>query len=136
MEAHHAIDSTRVYATGFSNGAVFTYLLWAHRAPKLAAIAECAGRLWDTEHLNVARPFLAIAGQADRTLPFCSQEWSIEDAKQVNHATGPGQPLGTHCTKYPSTSMTPVVTCIHPGAHVIPPWAPAQIVAFFKAHSL
>jgi hypothetical protein len=42
--------------------AQFSYLLWAERGKVLAAIGECAGRLWDTEHLTQPRAFLAVAG--------------------------------------------------------------------------
>jgi hypothetical protein len=35
---------------------------------------------------------------------------------------------------YTSTTHTPVVTRIHPGGHVYPPWAPMSIVEFFKNH--
>jgi hypothetical protein len=40
------------------------------------------------------------------------------------------------CTLYASAggNRTPVKTFIHQGAHVYPPWAPLQIVKFFKAH--
>ena len=39
------MDETRIYATGFSNGAGFTYLLWAARPTVFAAFAPVAGRL-------------------------------------------------------------------------------------------
>src|SRR5215468_54852 len=65
MHQKFAVNDERVYATGFSNGAVFSYLLWAERGQTLAAIGECAGRLWDSEHLTLPRALLAIAGQAD-----------------------------------------------------------------------
>src|SRR5437588_402601 len=62
------------------------------------------------------------------------QQQSIEQARQVDNATGSGQTCGQYCTFYPSTSQTPVKTFIHPGGHVYPPWAPAEVVKFFKAH--
>jgi polyhydroxybutyrate depolymerase len=136
VELSYSVDTKRVYVTGFSNGAVFSYLLWAKRAHTLAAIAECAGRLWQSEHLAVPRPLLAIAGTADKTDPFCVQQATIEDARLVNSATGPGQPCGPFCTVYPSTTLTPVKTYIHPGGHVYPSWASQETVKFFKAHSL
>src|SRR5262249_44760247 len=36
------VDGTRIYATGFSNGANFTYLLWAERPGLFAAYAPVA----------------------------------------------------------------------------------------------
>ena len=136
MRQKYSVDDDRIYTTGFSNGAIFSYLLWAERSNVIAAIGEVAGRLWDSEHLTQPRPVLAIAGQADTTDPFALQQQSIENARQVDSATGPGQPCGQYCTFYSSATHTPVKTFIHPGAHVYPPWAPDEIVKFFKAHHL
>ena len=108
-----------------------------------AAIGEVAGRLFDPEHLTQPRAVLAIAGKADTTDPFTLQQQTIEnDDRPADSATGPGQQCpvpsgaasGTKCTFYTSTTHTPVKTLIHPGAHVYPPWAPEEIVTFFKAH--
>lgn len=134
MRQKFSVDDSRIYVTGFSNGASFSYLLWAERPGTIAAIGEVAGRLYQTEHLTQARSILAIAGKLDTTDPFASQEQSIENDRQVDNATAPGQPCGPNCTFYASTTRTPVKTFIHPGAHVYPPWAPGEIVKFFKAH--
>jgi polyhydroxybutyrate depolymerase len=128
------VDESRVYATGFSNGATFSYLLWAERGKALAALAICAGRLWPSEHLALPRAVVVIAGRADQTVPFALQEQTIEIDREADHATGPGQQCGPICKLYPSPLQTPVVTWIHPGGHVYPPWAPPAFVDFFKAH--
>jgi polyhydroxybutyrate depolymerase len=134
MKQTYIVDSDRIYTTGFSNGGGFSYLLWAERGKTLAAIGECAGRLQDSTHLTQPRAFLAIAGQMDKTDLFAWQQQSIERAQQADNAPGPGQACGQNCTFYPSTTQTPVKTFIHPGGHVYPPWAPAEIVKFFKNH--
>lgn len=143
MHQKFAVDDERVYCTGFSNGAIFSYLLWAERPQIIAAIGETAGRLWDSEHLTQPRALLAIAGTMDTTDPFDKQKATIDnDARPVDNATGPGQPCpvpngaanGTTCTLYSSTTHTPVKELIHPGAHVYPSWAPLEIVTFFKNH--
>jgi polyhydroxybutyrate depolymerase len=144
LQQQYTIDDRRIYTTGFSNGGIFSYLLWAERAKTIAAIGEVAGRLWDTEHITEPRPILAIAGHQDTTDPFALQEASIKQAQTADSAPDPGQqcvaPSGsaphTECTFYPSTTQTPVKKFIHPGAHVYPPWAPAEIVKFFKNHHL
>ena len=141
MRQKYFIDDDRVYTTGFSNGAIFSYLLWAERSKVIAAVGEVAGRLWDSEHLTQPRSILAIAGLVDTTDPYAMQVASIENARQVDQATGDGQncpvpngAVGTKCTLYPSTTQTPVKTLIHSGGHVYPVWAPAVLVAFFKNH--
>ena len=45
LRERFAIDDDRVYATGYSNGGMFTYLLWAERSRVFAAFAPVAARL-------------------------------------------------------------------------------------------
>jgi polyhydroxybutyrate depolymerase len=134
LKQNYTVDNTRIYSTGFSNGGNFSYLLWAERSNVIAAIGEVAGRLAETESLTTPRAFLAVAGTADTTDPFAVQQQSIETAKKVDNANVAGQSCGQSCTFYQSTSQTPVKTFIHSGGHVYPPWAPAEIVKFFKNH--
>jgi len=133
MEQKYTVDTRRIYTTGFSNGGLFSYLLWAERAKTIAAVGEVAGRLDPAETLTTPRALLAVAGQQDTTDPFAMQLQTIQDARQVDGATGAGQPCGPYCRFYASPK-TPVRTYIHPMGHVYPPWAPFQIVRFFKAH--
>ncbi len=79
---------------------------------------------------------VVIGGTNDNVVPFADQQQTIDLARQIDNATGPGQPCGPICTRYPSTSQTPVVTRIHNGGHVYPPWAGAAIVEFLKLHKL
>src|SRR5262249_52351740 len=39
LKKDYKVDTRRIYATGHSNGGGFTYLLWAERGDKLAAVA-------------------------------------------------------------------------------------------------
>lgn len=51
----HAIDATRVYVTGHSNGGFMVYQLALHLADRIAAFAPVAGSLWgDNTYLNTA----------------------------------------------------------------------------------
>jgi polyhydroxybutyrate depolymerase len=143
MHQKFTVDDERVYSTGFSSGAVFSYLLWAERPQIIAAIGETAGRLWDSEHLTQPRALLAIGGSLDTTDIFAKQKATIDnDARPADSATGPGQPCPlpsgapslTTCTFYSSTTQTPVKELIHPAAHIYPSWAPPEIVTFFKNH--
>src|SRR5262249_11912799 len=56
------LDDTRIYATGFSNGANFTCLLWAERPGLFAAYAPVAARLRSSVHLTQPKPIFHIAG--------------------------------------------------------------------------
>lgn len=65
------IDTSRVYATGLSNGAMFTSFLICERSEVLAAAAPVAG-VTDSESCTGAEPvpLLAIHGTADPILLF------------------------------------------------------------------
>src|SRR5947207_15792279 len=95
LRQKYTIDEERIYATGFSNGAGFSYLLWAERGKTLAAIGACAGRLSPAEHLSVPRALVAIAGQADTTNPFAVQQQTIEIARQADSSTYESLTCGT-----------------------------------------
>jgi polyhydroxybutyrate depolymerase len=128
------VDDSRIYSTGFSNGAIFSYLLWAERGRVLAAVAVCSGHLADGEHLTVPRPVVVIGGESDPLIPLTVLQQDIQLDRQINGASAPGQTCGPLCKLYPSAGSTPVVTYIHPGGHFLPPWASPAIVEFFKLH--
>ena len=136
LRQRYRVDPRRIYATGFSNGAIFSYLLWAERAKTIAAVGSVAGLLDPSETLTVPRALIAVSGRQDPVSPFSVQMQSVERARQVDHATGAGVPCGQGCTFYasPAGNKTPVKTLVHAGGHVYPPWAPISIVRFFKAH--
>jgi len=142
LRQQFSVDEGRVYSMGFSNGAFFSYLLWSARPKRIAAFAICAGKLFPSDHLTEPRPLVAIAGRNDPRVSFQIQQQAIDTARQLDQALGEGLPCpapggspgGTECTRYTSTTQTPVVTLIHPGGHVYPPWASDPVVKFFKAH--
>jgi len=78
------VDSTRIYATGFSNGAIFSYLLWAERGKVLAAVGIVAGRLDPAEHLTLARSATMIAARATT---FCHSPTSNRQFKLPDRLT-------------------------------------------------
>jgi polyhydroxybutyrate depolymerase len=65
------VDSRRIYATGFSNGASMTFRLGRELAARLAAIAPVAGSDW-LEEPTLARPvsLLYITGTQDPLNPI------------------------------------------------------------------
>lgn len=71
IEADHCIDTTRVYATGLSDGALFSSLLACTMADRFAAVAPVAGVAMP-KGCNPARPIpvLAFHGTADPILLF------------------------------------------------------------------
>ena len=103
------VDDARIYATGFSNGANFTYLLWAERPAVFAAFAAVAGRLRPSVQPTRPRPLLHIGGTRDVSIRFADQRDAIEKAKRVDGVGGTGESCGGGCTLFGSPDGTPVM---------------------------
>jgi polyhydroxybutyrate depolymerase len=131
------VDEARIYSTGFSNGAGFTYLLWAERPAIFAAFAPVAGRLRPSVQPREPKPVFQVAGTADETVPFASQQEAIDMARRVDGASGAGTACGKGCTTYRSLGGPPgmtVMTWIHVGGHEYPSDTSARIAKFFRDH--
>jgi polyhydroxybutyrate depolymerase len=67
----YPVDSTRIYATGFSNGAQMTYRLAAELSDRIAAIAAMSGgRAAGARRPARPVPILHIHGMADTVYPL------------------------------------------------------------------
>jgi polyhydroxybutyrate depolymerase len=119
LHMRFTVDDTRVYATGFSNGARMVYLLWATRSKLFAAFAPVAGMLSTEASFPEPKPVFHVGGREDHTNEFAEQMKSVEMARAANRAT-----------------RTPVETYIHGGGHIWPSDATARIVAFLRTKTL
>jgi polyhydroxybutyrate depolymerase len=112
-------DSKRIYATGHSNGAGFTFCLWGTHPDTFAAVAPVAGG--GGRFLTGATPCPALI-IGDRKDPIVSwestQQPAIDAAKKLNG------------------DKFPVEVIEHNEGHAYPGIAPAKIVAFFKKFAL
>ena len=131
----YAVDRDRIYATGFSNGGVFTYVLWAERSNVFAALAPCAGLPLPGVHVKVPKPAFIVAGEADPLVKIENQRAMIEEVRKLDGATSTGKQVDL-AILYPSDQGTPVETLVHSAGHVLPKEAPKLIVDFFRAHEL
>ena len=136
LEKKFPVDKNRVYVTGFSNGGLFTNLLWGEHPNVVAAFAPCAGPPSRGVKLTAPKPVFIVAGEKDAIVPIAVQRAAIEQARNLDHAESKGHTTDAGVTIYDSQSGTPVQSLIHPGGHVLPPEAPHLIVEFFKAHEL
>jgi polyhydroxybutyrate depolymerase len=133
LRESYKVDETRIYSTGFSNGGMFTYLLWAERPTLFAAFAPVAARLRPSVKPTQPKPLFHVAGTQDSVVRFTDQQQAIEVAKQVDGVTGDGAACGGGCTLYTS-ARADVMTWIHPGAHDYPPGTSERIVKFLREH--
>jgi polyhydroxybutyrate depolymerase len=135
LRKKYSIDDTRIYATGFSNGAAFTFLLWAERPNVFAAYAVVAGRLRPSVQPKQPRPMLHVAGVSDAQIAYADQRDAIVTAIAVNGVRSQSERCGNGCTVYGGSTPSPVVTWVHPGGHEYPRGTSERIVKFFQDHS-
>jgi polyhydroxybutyrate depolymerase len=134
LHDQYAIDDRRIYATGFSNGGFFTYLLWAERADVFAAFAPGSSTLLPTVRPTQPRPILHYGGEKDKLVPIQEQRRAIDFARQLNGCSEHAKSCGDNCTHYSSVKQAPVEAFIHPYGHIYPPPVSAEIIRFFRNH--
>ena len=134
LREKYSIDDSRIYATGFSNGGLFSYLLLSQRPNVFAAFAPGGAVLLPQNSLSTARPVLHYGGRSDRLAKFEKQEATIDQLRKFNGCAGAGESYGENCTIYSSNKAAPVATFIHPYGHFYPPAVTPLIVKFFREH--
>ena len=100
LKKKYNVDDSRIYATGFSNGAHFTYLLWAARPDVFAAYAPVAGRIRAAAMPTEPRPVFHVGGARDAQVAFADQKAAMGIAMRVNGVDGNGKSCGDGCTLY------------------------------------
>lgn len=138
LRRDYKVDDRRIYATGYSHGGYFTYLLWAQRADRLAAVAPCAATAAVAGPITTPRPALHLAGTGDRLVKWERQRLTMDRMRAVNGCDAEGVPWAATgaltAVLYPSTNGTPFVAATHPGGHGAPAGAGELIVRFFREH--
>ena len=129
------VDTQHVFTVGFSNGAFFSFVLWASRPAALAGVGACAGRVWEGVSLREPKPLVQVAGRRDPLVKLADQKRTVEMARKLDGANGAGQSCGARCTVYSSSKGAPVEFMIHDGGHVCPAGAPELMVEFFRRQS-
>ena len=134
LRSQFPIDDKRIYATGHSNGGLFTYLLWAERGDTFAAFAPSAALLARGFEKFQPKPVLHIGSPEDPLVKFAWQARMIDYVLQVD-GCGPRHGEATGYTSYPSSKGAEVATYLHADGHRYPAAAPELIVKFFQAHA-
>lgn len=134
LREKYSIDENRVYATGFSNGGLFSYLLLSQRPNIFAAFAPGGAVLLPQVSLTTPRPVLHYGGKSDHLAKFEKQKATIEALRKFNGCAGQGESCGPNCTIFSSSKGAPVETMIHPGGHMYVPQFTPLIVKFFHDH--
>jgi len=110
------IDTDRIFATGHSNGAGFTFLLYGVRPFVFAAFAPVAGAGARLGASGQPAPLIAVSGRRDLIVDFASQESAVDAVRAVNG------------------DAAPVEWLVHDGGHEWPVNLAPRIAAFLRAH--
>jgi polyhydroxybutyrate depolymerase len=116
FERENGVDPRRVFATGMSNGAVFTMFLACNRSERIAAIAPVAGGMpvADAPSCKPRRPMsvLQINGDADPVMPYAGGEIVIAGARRGRvlsaQATAAFWAQAAGCRSSGTTALAPV----------------------------
>ena len=134
LQQDYPVDPKRIYVTGHSNGAGFTYLLWHTRASVFAAVAPCSGAARYAADLT-PKPAIILGGREDHTVKFEWQQMMIDAVKRIDGCDAAGVPWqGGAGTLYPSKTGTPLVTYLYDGGHAMEDGESRWVVEFFKEH--
>ena len=135
LKKKYNVDDRRIYATGFSNGAHFTYLLWATRPNVFAAYAPVAGRHPADGDAERAAALFLVGGARDAQVAFADQtrrDGHCDAASTASREKGSRAATAAHSTA--AGTAAPVMTWIHQGGHEYPRPTSAKIVEFFHEH--
>jgi len=138
--AAYKIDKTRIYATGSSNGAMFSYVLFIMRPQYFAAFGIVAGSSENIQDAAVPRPMLIIHGTKDESVKV---ELALKARNFIRCLNGCGentQPWNKDDKEYlsyqPCATGQPLIWHLHHGGHIWPDDASDHLIRFFKEHSL
>lgn len=134
LRERYSVDENRIYATGFSNGGLFSYLLLSQRSNVFAAFAPGGAVLLPQVPLTQPRPVFHYGGKSDRLARFEKQQATIDQIRKFNGCSEQGDSCGTNCTVYRSAKGAAVATFIHSDGHIYPPAVTPLIVKFFQDH--
>ncbi len=134
LTADYCIDSSRIFSTGFSHGAMFTNNLTCARIDTLRAIAPIGGSgPWFGAACSGAVPALLVHGMKDGTVLISDGEKSRDHWLGEN---GCGTETKAYdpdpCVAYEGCT-DPVVFCAFDGGHTVPDFAGQAVRNFFDS---
>lgn len=138
VEASVDVDPDRVYATGFSNGAMMTYRL-ACETDRFAAIAPVAGSVMTTCGTPAPASVLHVHGREDTSVPFGEHEGPWREAgaceEQVVTEEGPLRISTAECPEGRAIELVGIAGVRHEWPVAADGYDTAnKIWEFFEAH--
>jgi len=128
----HKIDAKRIFAAGHSNGALFTYLLWATRPDTFAAFAPAAAAFTAMIASAKPKPALIIAGEQDALVSFATQQRNITNILRLNQCDTTGTVWNDKGQLHASRVGADTAVYGYPGGHALPTDTATMVTKFFK----
>jgi poly(3-hydroxybutyrate) depolymerase len=131
----YCVDQDRIFAAGFSAGAVFTHWVGCVRSETFRALAVTAGTdvRFDTACCTGTMSAILVHGMADTSITYAQGQAARTRLLATDRCSPTPVPLDAHCDDYPGcTAGLALEWCGHPGGHEIPDWAAGEVWGFFQ----
>jgi hypothetical protein len=135
LEARYCVDQDRIFAAGFSAGAVFAHWVGCVRSETFRALAATAGTVvrFDTHCCSGTMSAIMVHGMADTSITYAQGLQARARLLAADSCSTTGVSLDEHCLDFPGCSAGVAVEwCGHPGGHDIPDWAGGEVWSFFE----
>lgn len=133
LEVGLGVDSTRVYAAGYSDGGTLAMLLGCGMSDRIAAIATVSGTLFDplpTCNLSRPVPAIVIHGTGDTHIPYAGQR-GLQAALRGTHATLSAPQVTRFWTERDRCEATPQTTRLGRVVRMVYDCADSTAVTFY-----
>jgi polyhydroxybutyrate depolymerase len=134
FESQLCVDQSRIFATGFSMGAIMTIALGCNDSSKFRAVAAMSGEIMNGCPDTRPLPYWSSHGMSDPTINFSLGQAARDTFVQRNHCSNQtiaSSPAG--CVSYQGCDPGfPVIWCPFDGVHQPPPFAGSAIWAFLS----
>lgn len=135
LEAELCIDTSRVFATGFSYGGMFSNAIGCALGDRFRAIAPYAGSLWSgCEDGSNPVAYLGTHGVQDSVVGIDAGRQARDEFIARNGCTTTTMPYGSNgCVEYQGcTAGYPLVWCEYSGDHGWPNFSTDEVWEFFS----
>jgi poly(3-hydroxybutyrate) depolymerase len=134
FESQLCVDEARIFATGFSFGAIMTIAVGCNASSTFRAIAAMSGEIMNGCPDTRPMPYWASHGMSDPTINISNGQAARDTYIQRNHCTTQttaGSPAG--CVNYQGCDPGyPVIWCPFAGVHEPPSFAGTAIWAYLS----
>jgi len=134
IESDLCVDEARVFASGFSMGAIMTITIGCAEGDKFRAIAAMSGEIQGTCAGNHPVPYWASHGMSDPTIAIANGEAARDKFGSIDGCSSQTAPADANgCVAYEGCAPGyPVVWCPFDGVHEPAPFAGDAIWSFFS----